>query len=147
MPTKTAMKKKELEEFKKLLLLERQSVLQHLAQLKGDSDNELAQGLGDSVDIASAEVTQAAIQKLGNREKKLLSKIDHALDKFESGNYGVCENCGEPISPARLRARPVAQFCIDCKTEQEQNERRYGPSEEEDDDMLWSGDDDSDQGG
>lgn len=140
------MKKKELDEFKKLLILERQSVIQHLTQLKGDSDSELAQGIGDSVDLASAEVTQAALQKLGSREKKLLSKIDHALKKFEDGEFGICESCGEPIAPARLRARPVAQFCIDCKTEQEQNERRYGSGDEDEDEFAWSGDDDSEQG-
>ncbi len=138
------MKKKELDEFKKLLLLERQAVLEHLAQLKDESTEELSQGLGDSIDIASAEITQASIQKLGNREKKLLSKIDHALSKFESGEYGQCENCGEPITPARLRARPVAQFCIDCKTEQEQNERRYGTGEEEED-VVWNVEDEPDQ--
>lgn len=138
------MKKKELEEFKKLLLLERQAVLEHLAQLRGESVEELSQSIGDSIDIASAEIAQASIQKLGNREKKLLSKIDHALMKFESGEYGKCEMCGEPISPARLRARPVAQFCIDCKTEQEQNERRYGTGDEEED-VVWTAEDEPDQ--
>ena len=138
------MKKKELEEFKKLLLLERQSVIEHLAQLKGESAEELSQGLGDSIDIASAEITQTSIQKLGNREKKLLSKIDHALAKFEAGEYGKCENCGELIAAARLRARPVAQYCIDCKTEQEQNERRYGTGDDEED-VVWNVEDEPDQ--
>jgi len=128
------MKKRDLEKFKKRLLLERQSILQHLTSLEGESENELTQGGGDPVDLAAIEITQTAIQKLGNREKKLLKKIDHALEKFDLGEFGVCEKCGEDISPARLEARPVTQYCIDCKTELEQTERRYGepePSDEE----------------
>jgi len=54
-----------------------------------------------------------------------LGKIDYALAKIESGDYGICEMCGEDISEARLDARPVALFCIDCKTIQEQRERQY----------------------
>lgn len=126
------MRKRELEKFKKILLLERQGIMRHLSSLEGESEAEIAQSGGDSVDLASVEINQAAIQKLGNREKKLLSKIDYALQKIESGEYGTCEECGEKIASARLEARPVAQFCIDCKTEMEQNERRYSDDKEAD---------------
>ena len=132
------MKKKEQDKFKALLLQEKQTILQHLMELEGASINELSQGGGDPADLASLEITQSSIQKLGNREKKLIEKIDHALAKFENGDFGVCERCGEDISPARLDARPVAQYCIDCKTEQEQNERRYSEQDEDDDDS-WDG--------
>lgn len=135
------MRKRDLEKFKKLLLLEKQNILQHLEQLEGDSEAELENSGGDSVDLASIEITQASIQKLGNREKKLLKKVEHALQKFEDGEYGDCELCGEQISPARLEARPVAQYCIDCKTELEQNERRYS-DQEESEEGGWSVDDD-----
>jgi DnaK suppressor protein len=138
------MKKKELEEFKKLLLLERQAVVDHLSQLKGDSAGELEQGLGDPVDIASTEITQTAIQKLGNREKKLLSKIDHALEKFESGEYGVCETCGELIAPARLRAGLLLNTVLIVRLSRSKMNDVMGSSEE-DDDAMWSVDDDSDQ--
>ena len=92
--------------------------------------------MGDPVDIASQEISQASIQKIGKRETYLLKKIDLALKKVEEGTYGECESCGEEISVGRLMARPVAQLCIDCKTEQENMERRYtthSDSEEEDD--------------
>lgn len=128
------MKKRDLDKFKKLLLAERDGIVQHLMELEGASETQLSQGGGDSVDIASLEITQAAIQKLGNREKKLLTKIDYALKKIDDGDYGVCEKCGEDISHGRLEARPVTQYCIDCKTELESNERRYSDSEEDDDD-------------
>ena len=55
----------------------------------------------------------------------MLKKIDYALEKIKDKTYGECENCGEQIAVARLKARPVAQLCIDCKTEQESVERRY----------------------
>ena len=119
------MNKKQLEKFKKLLIMEKQSVLSHLSELKDFSDQQGEEGPGDEVDIASTEITQAALQKLGSRERKHLSKIDYALSKFDSDEYGVCENCGEEISPARLEARPIALLCIDCKTQQEQKERQY----------------------
>lgn len=141
------MRKRELDKFKNLLLLEKQSILKHLSELEGASATELSQTGGDSVDLAALEITQSSIQKLGNREKKLLEKIDHALQKFENGEYGVCERCGEQINPARLEARPVAQFCIDCKTELEQNERRYSEHEEGDEEgESWDGENFDDMG-
>lgn len=130
------MRKRELDKFKKLLLAERQEIFKHLVELEGASETQLSQGGGDSVDMASVEITQQQIQKLGNREKKLLAKIDLALEKIEQGEYGTCERCGEDIAPARLEARPVAQYCIDCKTELEHNERRYSEHEEEEEE-TW----------
>ena len=139
------MKKKELDRFRKLLLLERQAILQHMGDLEGLSNSALDQGGGDEVDIASLEISQTAIQRLGNREKNLLKKIELALNKIDSGEYGVCEGCGEDIAIPRLEARPVAQFCIDCKTEQEQNERRYS-EEQNDADETSDGDELEDTG-
>lgn len=140
------MKKKDLDKFKKLLLLEKQSIMGHLSDLEGNSLSELSQtNTSDPVDFASFEINQAEIQKIGNREKGLLNKINHALNKIESGEYGVCEGCGEEISVARLEARPVAQYCIDCKTEMEQNERRYSDGGE-DDEGDWLEDDTEEQG-
>ena len=140
------MKKKDLEKFKKLLLLERQSIMGHLSALEGSSISELSQSnTSDPVDFASFEINQAEIQKLGNREKKLLNKITYTLGKIDSGEYGLCESCGEQIALARLEARPVAQYCIDCKTEMEQNERRYSDNNEDDEDD-WMEDDVEEQG-
>ncbi|WP_338758763.1 TraR/DksA C4-type zinc finger protein [Massilia sp. METH4] len=52
-----------------------------------------------------------------------LSSIRHALAKFDSGDYGDCENCGEPIGYSRLEARPEARLCIACQTRLEQQRR------------------------
>lgn len=131
------MRKRELDKFKKMLVLEKQTILRHLEDLEDESESQMESTSGDAADLASVEITQAAIAKLGGREKKLLKKIDYALQKIESGEFGVCEHCGEAIPSARLEARPVAQYCIDCKTELEQNERRYGEEDEED---KWGND-------
>ncbi|MDC0358528.1 TraR/DksA C4-type zinc finger protein [Oligoflexia bacterium] len=109
--------------------------LPHLDDLSASAEQELESGSGDSVDIAALEINQANLQKIGKREKSLLKKIEYSLKKIVDGTYGECESCGEQIGVRRLEARPVAALCIDCKTEQENNERKFThrePVEEED---------------
>ena len=119
------MKKKELEKFTALLEEEKRKILHHLQDLSDSSGQDINLNSGDQVDIASLEINQANLQKIGKRESYLLKKIDIALQKIKDGTYGECESCGEQIAIARLMARPVAQLCIDCKTEQETQERRF----------------------
>jgi DnaK suppressor protein len=52
---------------------------------------------------------------LENRIRREIATVDHALDKFEKGTYGICDNCGKPINPERLEARPQASLCMNCK--------------------------------
>ncbi len=80
----------------------------------------------DEMDAASSEVNMQFTGRLREREHGLLSKIDAALEKIDTGEYGECRSCGEDIGVKRLRARPVAELCIDCKAEQEKLERRTG---------------------
>ncbi len=57
-------------------------------------------------------------------EKRLranLAEVEHALHKFEEGSYGSCDNCGQPIDPARLEALPQASLCMKCKADQAKN--------------------------
>jgi DnaK suppressor protein len=77
----------------------------------------------DLSDQASAEIDRNFSIRLLEREQKLLKKIDGALEKITSGSYGLCETCGEEIGVGRLHARPVTSMCIDCKTEQEEEEK------------------------
>lgn len=77
----------------------------------------------DTLDLAVSESNRDFSLRLADRERKLLHKIRAALHRMEEGEYGVCESCGAPISYPRLKARPVATMCIDCKTEAEQVER------------------------
>ena len=127
------MKKKDLDTLRKMLDEEKRKIVRHLDELSDSSVADLETTTGDSVDIASLEINQAAMQKIGKRELYLLKKIDLALKKMDEGTYGECESCGEEIALARLMARPVAQLCIDCKTDQENVERRYSNREGEED--------------
>jgi DnaK suppressor protein len=77
----------------------------------------------DVSDQASAEVDQNFSMRIRDRERKLLKKIDEALDRMSSGTYGICERCDGDIPYKRLKARPVTTLCIECKTLQEQEER------------------------
>ena len=78
------------------------------------------------MDTASSEVNLQFTGRLREREQGLLAKIDQALAKIDQGEYGDCVMCGEAIGLARLKARPVAELCIECKSEQEKLERRTG---------------------
>jgi DnaK suppressor protein len=77
----------------------------------------------DEIDNASSQSGLAFIGRLREREQALITKIDRAIEKIEQGTYGTCVVCGEDIGMDRLRARAVADLCIDCKSEQERLER------------------------
>jgi len=77
----------------------------------------------DVTDQASAEVDQNFVLRLKEREQKLLKKIDEALDRLSTNTYGICERCGQEIPHKRLKARPVTTLCIECKTQQEREEK------------------------
>ncbi len=80
----------------------------------------------DMNDQATAEADQNFALRIKDRERKLIKKIDEALDRLAARTYGVCEGCGEEIPLKRLKARPVTTFCIECKTQQEQEEHSRG---------------------
>ena len=77
----------------------------------------------DLTDQAQAEVDRNFELRLKEREQKLLRKIDKAVERIDNGSFGICRGCGNEIPLPRLRARPVTDLCIECKTRQEQDER------------------------
>ena len=58
---------------------------------------------------------------LEKRLKDQMAEVEHALHKYEEGTYGFCDDCGQPIDPARLEALPQAHFCMSCKAKQAKN--------------------------
>jgi DnaK suppressor protein len=80
----------------------------------------------DMNDQATAEADQNFALRIKDRERKLIKKIDEALERLATRTYGICEGCGEDIPLKRLKARPVTTFCIECKTKQEQAEQARG---------------------
>jgi DnaK suppressor protein len=80
----------------------------------------------DPLDQASSDRDRGMMERMRHRESRLIQKIEEALARIEDGTYGICEGCGEEIELARLKARPVATYCIECKTAQEKLERVTG---------------------
>lgn len=77
----------------------------------------------DFSDQATAEVDQHFTLRLREREQKLIKKIDEAIDRIATNTYGICERCLLTIPYKRLKARPVTTLCIECKREQEDEEK------------------------
>jgi len=108
---------------KKKLLKQRQDLLleaEHTLTSKISAEKE---SFPDPTDQAVAELDNNFVLRLRGREQKLLKKIDEAISRIDSGQYGVCESCGGQISVKRLEARPVTTLCIECKTRQEEEEK------------------------
>lgn len=80
----------------------------------------------DPLDRASQEEGFSLELRTRDRERKLIKKIEQALDLIERGEYGYCESCGTEIGVRRLEARPTADKCIDCKTFEEIREKQSG---------------------
>lgn len=79
----------------------------------------------DIADRASSETERSLELRTRDRARKLISKIDDALAKIEEGSYGYCEETNEPISLARLEARPIATFSIDAQERHERMEKTH----------------------
>ncbi len=120
------MTKKEMKTFINPLIEEKNRIMN---QTEHVIDAEMAlspDDLADEVDLASSELNQSMTIRLRDRDRTLLLKIEAALAKIEAGTFGTCEGCEEPIEPKRLKARPVATLCINCKEAEERDEKVYG---------------------
>lgn len=84
--------------------------------LSGQLDIELFPDLNDQ---ASAEADQHFLLSLKERERALLQQIDQALTRLAGNTYGICESCGIEIPYKRLKARPMTTLCVECKAQQE----------------------------
>jgi DnaK suppressor protein len=119
------LKEKDVEYFKELLTKSLEELLEHAKDTVSDITAP-KENLPDTTDRASFESDRDVMLLIRDREGKLIKKIKMALDRIEDNTFGVCEKCGEDISVARLKARPVATQCIDCKTKEEAADRVRG---------------------
>lgn len=119
------MEKKIVERFKKQLLEKREEILNEAGKTLSDMTDH-NQNIPDPNDRATVESGRSFELRIRDRERKLLSKIEEALERVEEGEFGMCEDCGEEIGLKRLEARPVTTLCIDCKTIQETKEKSQG---------------------
>ncbi|MDA3966958.1 MULTISPECIES: RNA polymerase-binding protein DksA [Helicobacter] len=116
------MRKRELDNFKKLLMNNRQMILENNKQHKLDMEYANTQK-GDEADCVAMSIAHVLDSSIFEKHKKELELIDRALDKIDDGDYGICEMCDEPISLQRLKAKPHAKYCIVCREIIEKKEK------------------------
>ena len=114
------MNDRQLEYFRRKLLVWKQELLDQSAETI-DSLQDSARNVPDIADRASEETDRALELRTRDRQRKLVAKIDSALRRIDSGEYGYCEVTGDPIGLRRLIARPVATMTVEA---QEAHERR-----------------------
>ena len=116
---KRGLDKKTLVRFKKILLREREQIVGEVKQIY-ESSKEMGQdGIQDIGDEAANIYNKQILLSLNENERMRLQELDESLDRIGNGSYGICEECGEPIGIKRLEARPIAKYCVPCKTQLE----------------------------
>ncbi len=114
----------ELEYFKGVLQRQLDELLKGAERTVDEmTDTEGKSAFPDPTDRASMESDRNFELRIRDRERKLINKIQKTLQKIDDGEFGICEVCGEPISFKRLEARPVTSHCIECKTNEEEEEK------------------------
>ena len=119
-PKKDYMNEAQLEFFKNHLLELKRETISHIDEARqrlADANRET-----DELDRALTEEENRLRLRIADRESKLLPKIDEALKRIEEGEYGWCEETGEPIGIERLLLRPTATLCAEAKARQERLE-------------------------
>ncbi len=116
------MNDRQKEYFRRKLLDWKQDIIR---ESKGTLDNlqEENNQMPDIADRASSETEKALELRTRDRQRKLTSKIDSALRRLETGEYGYCEETGEPISLRRLDARPIATLSLEAQERHERAEK------------------------
>lgn len=116
------MDKATQEQFRELLQQQLDELLREADKTASEMADEKT-NFPDPTDRASLESDRNFELRIRDRERKLIAKIREALERIDEGTFGICESCEEEIGEARLKARPVTTMCIDCKTEQERQEK------------------------
>jgi DnaK suppressor protein len=118
------MNERQREYFRAKLLSWKDEILREakatLLQLQDENQNH-----PDLADRASSETDRAIELRARDRQRKLIAKIDAAIQRIEDGSYGYCEETGEPISLKRLEARPIATLSVEAQERHEKRERVY----------------------
>lgn len=119
------MEKERLDFFRELLQKKLSDLLNEAGKTVDEMNVLAKDNFPDPVDRASMESDRSFDLRIRDRERKLISKVNEALERIEGGTFGICEVCGGEIGEKRLEARPVTTLCIECKQEQEEAEKKH----------------------
>ena len=116
------MNPRQKEYFRRKLMAWKDEILRESRSTLSNLQEDIG-ALPDLADRASTETDRALELRARDRQRKLISKIESALRRIDEGEYGYCEESGEPISLARLDARPVATLSLEAQERHERSER------------------------
>jgi DnaK suppressor protein len=119
------MNEAQVEHFRRILQNWKAELMREVDRTVHHMQDEAA-NFPDPNDRATQESEFSLELRTRDRERKLIKKIEEALENLERGDYGYCETCGVEIGLRRLEARPTATQCIDCKTLDEIREKQIG---------------------
>jgi DnaK suppressor protein len=116
-----------LDALRQILLEQRQELLNRterlLAGRRRDQQQQREESVADAGDMAHQDSTGERDLALVEQQSRLRQQYDLALQRLDEGTYGICEDCGQPISEARLRQVPFARRCVACQSKAEELER------------------------
>ena len=121
------LSKKELNEFKKLVLKRKEEILDEIKHITEDTlKKSQKEASGDisgytyhMADVATDTYDREFSLGLASNERKFIYELDDALKKIEDGTFGICEECKSPIAKTRLKAVPYARLCLKCQEKRE----------------------------
>ncbi len=116
------LSKKQLSTLKDQIQAERERILNGFDDINEEKYHLNNDDRFDEVDQATSDYTRSQMLRFRNRDLFYLKKLNKALEKFASDEYGICEECDANIKFERLVARPTAELCISCKDEAEREE-------------------------
>ena len=109
------MRDNELQYFEEILLDRKAQIMKNISGVEKELDGLRSLELNDEGDFASVSMDNLVETAIGNQQELELAEIDMALAKIKENLYGICEMCEEEIGFQRLKVKPHAKYCIDCR--------------------------------
>ncbi len=122
-PDEEYMNPQQLEYFRLKLIKWREDLMEEAQETLNNLRDDSYKEVGDEADRASRESDHTLELRTRDRYRKLLRKIEQALERIDDNSYGYCEDTGEPIGVARLEARPIATLTVDAQERREMKEK------------------------
>ncbi|MEA1919482.1 MAG: RNA polymerase-binding protein DksA [Campylobacterota bacterium] len=115
------MRESELQYFKDILLARREQIQKNITGVENEMNQLQGLELNDEGDYASVSNNNLVETAIGSQQQMELLEIEAALAKLKSKQYGICDMCEEDVGIQRLKVKPHAKYCIDCREIAEKN--------------------------